>query len=61
MNIKDKEFFAQSVHKYIVYQDIEASLKKYEHRLQSELSLRNLPKDYFQDKIIVDIGLSELV
>lgn len=56
MNLEDKEFFAEHVHNYIVYQDIERSMQKYEQRLLHELKLRKLPKTFFQGQIIIDIG-----
>lgn len=56
MKEQDKEFFAQNVHKHIVYQDIDLTLKKYQNRLLNELKLRNLPNDYFKNKTMIDIG-----
>jgi len=56
MNSINKDFFSKSVHKYIVYADLEKSLEKYEKRILNELRLRNLNKDFFKNKVIVDIG-----
>ena len=56
MNLNDKEFFSQSVHKYIVYKDIDETLKKYRKRVLSELHLRNLTEDFFKDRVLIDVG-----
>ena len=52
----DKEFFANNVHNYIVYDDMEETLKKYERRIVNELAIRNLSHEYFQNKVILDVG-----
>jgi len=56
MNSINKDFFSQSVHKYIVYSDIDNTLKKYEKRILRELELRKLNKDFLKNKTIIDIG-----
>lgn len=56
MILENKEFFAQNVHKYIVYKDIEATLDKYKKRIINELSLRGHNSEFFKNKIVIDIG-----
>ena len=52
----NKEFFAEHVHRYIVYRDIESALQKYERRILNELRFRGLENDFFKDKTVIDIG-----
>ncbi|QFR48350.1 methyltransferase domain-containing protein [Sulfurimonas lithotrophica] len=52
----DKDFFSDSVHKYIAYKDIDKTLEKYEKRILNELKLRGYGPEFLKDKIIIDIG-----
>lgn len=56
MSSTDSEFFSQSVHKYIAYQDIQETLQKYKRRILSELHLRGLDEDFFKGRVVLDVG-----